>query len=78
MNLAIKLYITNPEQTSLLCQYICNLAKYDQNYDIRDKARFFKQFVPSQEGKIKSQARRIFLAPKPAPVLKLQFTGRYF
>ncbi|XP_056646948.1 AP-3 complex subunit beta-1 [Diorhabda sublineata] len=76
MNLAMKLYITNPEQTSLLCQYICNLAKYDQNYDIRDKARFFKQFTPNQEGKIRSQAKRIFLATKPAPVLKLQLTGQ--
>ncbi|CAG9855394.1 unnamed protein product [Phyllotreta striolata] len=74
MNLAIKLYITNPDQTSLLCQYICNLAKYDQNYDIRDKARFFKHFV-EEEGKIGSQARNIFLATKPAPVLKMQFAG---
>ncbi|KAG5899451.1 hypothetical protein JTB14_015304 [Gonioctena quinquepunctata] len=74
MNLAIKLYITNPEQTSLLCQYVCNLAKYDQNYDIRDKARLFKQFIPAQEGKIKSQARRIFLASKPAPLLQIQIT----
>ncbi|XP_050519142.1 AP-3 complex subunit beta-1 [Diabrotica virgifera virgifera] len=75
MNLAIKLYITNPEQTSLLCQYVCNLAKYDQNYDIRDKARLFKQFVPNQDGKIKTQALKIFLAQKPAPDLNVQLTG---
>ncbi|KAJ8941876.1 hypothetical protein NQ318_001729 [Aromia moschata] len=73
MNLAIKLYITNPEQTSLLCQYIFNLARYDQNYDIRDKARLLKQFVPNQGGKIKSQAARMFLANKPAPLLQSHF-----
>ncbi|XP_018578940.1 AP-3 complex subunit beta-2 [Anoplophora glabripennis] len=73
MNLAIKLYITNPEQTSLLCQYIFNLARYDQNYDIRDKARLLKQFVPAQDGKLKSQALRIFLASKPAPLLQSHF-----
>lgn len=73
MNLAIKLYITNPEQTSLLCQYIFSLARYDQNYDIRDKARLLKQFVPFQDGKFKQQAARIFLACKPAPMLQSQF-----
>jgi AP-3 complex subunit beta len=73
MNLAVKLYITNSEQTSLLCHYIFNLARYDQNYDIRDKARLLKQFIPQQEGKITSQSTRIFLASKPAPLLQSQF-----
>nr|CAH7761482.1 unnamed protein product [Callosobruchus chinensis] len=73
MNLAIKLYITNPEKTALLCQYIFNLSRYDQNYDIRDRARLLKHFVPDQEGKIRSQAARIFLASKPAPLLQSQF-----
>lgn len=77
MNLAIKLYITNPEQTSLLCQYIFNLARYDQNYDIRDKARLLKQFVPAQDDKIRSQVSRIFLASKPAPLLQSHFRGSY-
>jgi hypothetical protein len=31
INLAAKLCITNPKQTKLLCQYVFNLAKYDQN-----------------------------------------------
>ncbi|CAH2003536.1 unnamed protein product [Acanthoscelides obtectus] len=73
MNLAIKLYITNPEKTALLCQYIFSLARYDQNYDIRDRARLLKHFVPNQEGRIRSQAARIFLASKPAPLLQSQF-----
>ena len=30
---------TNPAQTTLLTQYVLNLAKYDMNYDIRDRAR---------------------------------------
>ena len=32
-------------QTKLICQYVFNLAKYDQNYDIRDRARFLRQLV---------------------------------
>ncbi|KAL1492701.1 hypothetical protein ABEB36_010917 [Hypothenemus hampei] len=73
MNLAVKLYFTNPEQTSLLCQYILNLARYDQNYDIRDKARLLKYFVSNDNGKLASQASKIFLVNKPAPILQSQF-----
>ncbi|CAG9759558.1 unnamed protein product [Ceutorhynchus assimilis] len=73
MNLAVKLYITNPEQTSTLSQYIFSLARYDQNYDIRDKARLLKYFISGQSGKFPSQAARIFLSSKPAPLLQSQF-----
>jgi hypothetical protein len=37
LNLAAKLCLTNPKQTKLLTQYVLNLAKYDMNYDIRDR-----------------------------------------
>ena len=37
LNLAMKLCLTNPKQTKLLSQYVFNLAKYDTNYDIRDR-----------------------------------------
>lgn len=74
MNLAVKLYITNPDQTSLLCQYIFNLARYDQNYDIRDKARLLKHFVPAtNNSRITAHTARIFLVSKPAPLLQSQF-----
>ena len=53
VNLAAKLVLSNPKQTRLLCDYVLSLAKYDQNYDIRDRARFLKQLVtPSEVGKI--------------------------
>ena len=45
INLAAKLCVTNPKQTKLLCQYVFNLAKYDQNYDIRDRTRLLRQLV---------------------------------
>ena len=35
----------NLKQTKLLCQYVLSLAKYDQNYDIRDRARFLRALV---------------------------------
>lgn len=64
-------------QTKLLTQYILNLGKYDQNYDIRDRTRFIRQLiVPSERsGNLNKYARRILLAPKPAPVLESTFKG---
>lgn len=79
LNLAVKLFLTNPTQTELLCQYVFNLARYDQNYDIRDRARFLKQFVfPSSAGSnvLTRNAKKIFLAAKPAPQLESKYQGR--
>ena len=45
LNLAAKLCLTNPEQTRLLALYVFNLAKYDQDYDLRDRARLLRAFI---------------------------------
>ena len=42
LNLATKLCLVNPKQTKLLAQYVLSLAKYDQNYDVRDQVIFRK------------------------------------
>ncbi|XP_069758881.1 AP-3 complex subunit beta-2 isoform X3 [Narcine bancroftii] len=78
INLAAKLYLTNSKQTKLLTQYVLNLAKYDQNYDIRDRARFIRQLiVPSEKsGLLNKHAKKLFLAQKPAPVLESSFKDR--
>ncbi|KAM7392480.1 hypothetical protein PAMA_007547 [Pampus argenteus] len=78
VNLAAKLYLTNSKQTKLLTQYILNLGKYDQNYDIRDRTRFIRQLIVPNErsGALNKYARRILLAPKPAPVLESTFKDR--
>ncbi|XP_063052371.1 AP-3 complex subunit beta-2 [Engraulis encrasicolus] len=78
MNLAAKLYLTNSKQTKLLTQYVLNLAKYDQNYDIRDRARFIRQLIVPMEkgGALSKYAKKLFLALKPAPVLESPFKDR--
>ncbi|XP_049593467.1 AP-3 complex subunit beta-1 isoform X2 [Syngnathus scovelli] len=78
VNLAAKLYLTNSKQTKLLTQYILNLGKYDQNYDIRDRTRFIRQLIVpgDKSGALNKYARRILLAPKPAPVLQSAFKDR--
>lgn len=78
LNLAVKLYAYNHTQIQLLCQYIFNLARYDQNYDIRCRARLLKQFIfPSKEDSLLSHKMKdIFLAIKPAPALESKYKGR--
>ncbi|XP_052452818.1 AP-3 complex subunit beta-2 isoform X5 [Carassius gibelio] len=78
INLAAKLYLTNSKQTKLLTQYVLNLAKYDQNYDIRDRARFIRQLIvpTDKSGALSKYAKKLFLALKPAPVLESTFKDR--
>ncbi|XP_060597112.1 AP-3 complex subunit beta-2-like [Ruditapes philippinarum] len=75
LNLGAKLMITNSKQTKLLCQYVFNLAKYDQNYDIRDRSRFLRALVLpiGEKGQLAKHAKKIFLSTKPAPVLESKF-----
>lgn len=80
LTLATKLFLTNPKQTRLLCQYVYNLAKYDTNYDIRDRARFTRALVFPPQGhednKLTKHAKKIFLATKPPPLQQSSFKDR--
>ncbi|XP_032190757.1 AP-3 complex subunit beta-1 isoform X2 [Mustela erminea] len=78
LNLGAKLYLTNSRQTKLLTQYILNLGKYDQNYDIRDRTRYIRQLIVPNEksGALSKYAKKIFLAQKPAPLLESPFKDR--
>uniref|UniRef100_A0A8B9FWC9 AP-3 complex subunit beta n=1 Tax=Amazona collaria TaxID=241587 RepID=A0A8B9FWC9_9PSIT len=78
LNLGAKLYLTNSKQTKLLTQYVLNLGKYDQSYDIRDRTRFIRQLIVPNEksGALSKYAKKIFLAQKPAPLLESPFKGR--
>lgn len=78
MNLAVKLILNNPQQTTLLTQHVFNLARYDANYDVRDRARFLKPFTTGDEKTsiLFRNAKNIFLATKPAPMIENRYTGR--
>ncbi|KAK4023361.1 hypothetical protein OUZ56_008777 [Daphnia magna] len=78
LNLAAKLCLSNPKQTKVLCQYVFSLAKYDQNYDIRDRVRFLRHLIfPSTEQAVLAKyAKKIFLASKPPPVIESVFKDR--
>jgi vesicle coat complex subunit len=56
----------------LLFQYVLSLAKYDLNYDIRDRGRLIRKifFNPTDETKtLRSLATQLFITQKPTPTL---------
>lgn len=79
LNLASRLSLTNSQpQTKLIVQYIFNLAKYDQNYDIRDRVRFLRHLCAGAEAGtgLGRFSKKFLLASKPAPKLQSPFGGR--
>jgi len=58
VNLIMKMYLTNPVHTKLISQYVFNLAKFEQNYDLRDRARFIRAILFTRPRE--SQARYLF------------------
>ena len=50
VNLAVNMYLTKPAQTKLISQFVFNLAKFEQNYDQRDRARFVRAILPVPSG----------------------------
>nr|CDS22201.1 AP 3 complex subunit beta 2 [Echinococcus granulosus] len=84
LNLAAKLCIVNAKQTLLIAQYVFTLAKYDQNYDVRDRSRVFRTLIfPKSTDSAKPElsylarnVKKILLAAKPAPVLRSTYADR--
>lgn len=78
LNLASRLALTNNQpQTKLIVQYIFNLAKYDQNYDTRDRVRFLRHLCTNPETTgLNRYAKKLLLSSKPAPKLQSTFSGR--
>lgn len=78
IHLAAKLYLTSSKQTKLLTQYVLSLAKYIQNCNIHGRVHFThggaQLMVPSEQaGALSRHAKKLFLAPKPVPVLESSF-----
>jgi AP-3 complex subunit beta len=91
LTLSAKLTCLNPghETISLLNQYVLNLARYDQNYDIRDRARLLRSLtLPSTaqteklsstdaSNVLSSHLKQILLSDKEPPVLESDMQGWY-
>lgn len=72
LNLGCKLFLTNPEQTTKLFQYILSLARYDVDYDIRDRYRVIRMIVVNPNNSLPTlhgKAEELLITKKPVPVL---------
>ncbi|KAL1233235.1 AP-3 complex subunit [Trichinella pseudospiralis] len=77
LNLAVKLYLTNEEKTRLLVEYVFNMARFDQNYDMRDRVRLLRHMLfPNKPTKLTKLAEKIFFAEKPVPSSSSTFVDR--
>eukprot|EP00808_Paulinella_micropora_P002780 g68684.t1 len=86
LNLAVKLFLANPKQTSLLFKYVMDLSKYDLSYDLRDRARllrilFFKKksdgaSATAKGTAVKDKLKEVLLAAKPSPTSEAPFRAR--
>ncbi|XP_063718374.1 AP-3 complex subunit beta-2-like isoform X5 [Symsagittifera roscoffensis] len=78
VNLAAKMLVTNSKQVKLLVQYVLTLARFDENYDIRDRSRLIRALVLPTNGKnnLNKHAKKILFCEKPAPVLCSNFQSR--
>ena len=79
LTLAAKLYLSvapAPPRCEEILKYVLQLAKYDQSYDIRDRARLIRQlvFATDPAGELRTAAKTLFLAEKPVPELRGLFS----
>eukprot|EP01119_Soliformovum_irregulare_P017735 TRINITY_DN5315_c0_g6_i1.p1 TRINITY_DN5315_c0_g6~~TRINITY_DN5315_c0_g6_i1.p1 ORF type:complete len:1052 (+),score=400.87 TRINITY_DN5315_c0_g6_i1:2138-5293(+) len=75
MSLGAKLFCTNPEQTARIYEYILSVAKYDNNYDVRDRGRVEKKLTFDNSG-LKSYSARLLATKKPVPTEISAVDGR--
>ena len=62
----------------LIFQYVCNLAKYDINYDIRDRCRLFRGVLFNQANpELRRAAKQLFCSSKPAPEDDISIEGSF-
>jgi len=77
MNLGTKLFLSNPSQSSKIFDYVLNLAKYDVNYDVRDRCRVIRKILYSNTNPdLQAQALKLFMSKKPIPLEQNPSHGR--
>eukprot|EP01134_Creolimax_fragrantissima_P007651 CFRG7651T1 len=70
LNLATKLYLVRAKRSERYLNYALMLAKYDSDYDIRDKSRFIVGILSMKEKNIQyDRLKRLILCSKPPPAL---------
>lgn len=80
LNASCKAFLQLPNYANVLSslfQYICNLAKYDTSYDIRDRARaFYALIISPNVPTLRNHVKALLCATKPVPFYSAHFIGQ--
>lgn len=65
----VKLHLREPAHTTLrlLMDYVLELARFDLDYDLRDRARMLRNLLSGPEERLRRLAPTLLLASKPPP-----------
>lgn len=74
INLAAKLWFSSRQESESLVRYVMQLARFDQSYDIRDRCRFLRNLLFTNN-KLFAFANEIFITKKPSPSTMSTFKG---
>jgi len=81
LTLASKLVLANPNDAtvSLIFQYVCNMAKFDMNYDLRDRARVLRVIlIGNNAPTLKQKSLELLCSTKPAPeIVQVRDAGNF-
>lgn len=64
LNLAVKVYLSNPKQIAKLFKYILEVCRYDANYDLRDRARLIRSIFFQKKKKDKNKESTAEASPE--------------
>lgn len=77
LTLGAKLFVARPDDVRALFDYVLTLAKYDQSYDVRDRARLLRALLVSDSApSLKAAAKRLLETAKPVPVFRSEYAAR--
>lgn len=77
LTLGAKLFVARPDDVRALFDYVLTLAKYDQSYDVRDRARLLRALLVADSAPaFKAAAKRLLETAKPVPVFRSEYAAR--
>ena len=77
LTLGAKLFAARPDDVRALFEYVLTLAKYDQSYDVRDRARLVRALLLGDSApSLAAHAKRLLETVKPVPVWRSEFAAR--
>jgi AP-3 complex subunit beta len=77
LTLGAKLFVARPDDVRALFEYVLTLAKYDQSYDVRDRARLLRALLVTDTAPaLKAASKRLLEVVKPVPVFRSEYAAR--